>query len=228
MSRFNNFYFFHIDKTLGAMTAPHLVDPLYQIMEDNGIKAFENNSSHELHNRWRDFDSSTYIFSVFRDPVSRVISEYAQESNYYENGIRKDMGTLREWQSPYVSLDGFKSWYKGYKKNNYQFNLLSGESGDSEIAMKNFNRINFKITTDLAYERPILIRKKIFLDLEINHLFNKYNRDGEKNFYTEFVGDISGKIHSDKDMLSLIRDNNRLDQNLYDMCNLDISWYTSS
>ena len=147
MSKFNSFYFFHIDKTLGAMTAPHLIDPLYQIMEDNGIKAFENNLFHNLHNKWKDFDSNTYIFSVFRDPVSRVISEYAQESNYDINGTRKDMGTLREWQSPYFSLDGFKEWYKDYDRNNYQFNLLSNGSGDSEIAIKNFNRINFKITT---------------------------------------------------------------------------------
>jgi hypothetical protein len=227
MNQFNNFYFFHIDKTLGAMTAPHLIDPLYNIMEDNGISALNNNASHQDHNKWKDHGDDTYIFSVFINPISRIISEYAYESNYNEYGTRRHMGELREWQSPYVSLDGFKSWYKDYGKNNYQTAVLSSGTGNLDIAKKNFDRINFKVTTDLAHARPTLVRRKIFFDLGINHLFSKYNKDGEKNFYSEFVGPISSQIHSDRALINLIQNNNSFDQMLYDLCKLDTSWYTS-
>lgn len=218
MTKFKKFYFFHIDKTLGSMVAPHLLDPLYNIMEENGISAIENNASHELHNFWQDFDEDTYIYSCFRDPYSRIISEYTYSSNYDINGFRKDIGNLREWQSPHVSLDGFISWYKEYDNNNYQAKVLSGGDLSSDAMRKNFNRINFKTTTDFIKGNAEYVRSKILSDLGITHKFNRYNPDHEINFYSEFNGPLIDSLNNRQDIQKMIIENNYLDKTLYDSC----------
>lgn len=218
MSKFKKFYFMHIDKTLGSMVAPHLLDPLYNIMEENGIAAVKYNSSHTLHNMWQDFDEDTYIYTAIRDPFSRVLSDYTYSSNYELNGNRKYMGTLREWQSPYISFDGFVSWYDKYNDNNYQSKIISSNTLDSQVLRNNFNRINFKTTTDFVKGNGDFIRNKILSDLGISYKFNKYNYDHEVNFYSEFNFPIMNIINEKPDIIEKIRKNNFLDQALYEAC----------
>ena len=120
---YNEFYFLHLDKTVGKLFSLHTMSPLYAIMEKNNIKALENNVNHKTHNHWKDFSDSTYIFCAVREPVQRLISMFCYEMIYNESGIRKWYG-WRDWMCPDINLNNFKYWIEKSDRSNYQYKIF--------------------------------------------------------------------------------------------------------
>lgn len=209
---YNEFYFLHLDKTVGKLFSVHTMNPLYEIMEQNNINAFEKNATHDRHNYWQDFNDSTYVFCAIREPVQRLISIFCYEMIYNEYGVRKWNG-WRDWMCPDINLDNFKYWIEKSNTNNYQHNILT-KNGTIDINYS-LSRINLLIKTDQILNNELAIQNKILSDLGINKTRDIFNREFEQEFHDEpgknFLRDHLIGTDYHKQLVEM----NRLDYEIY-------------
>jgi hypothetical protein len=200
---YNQFYFLHINKNTAKTLGIRLFDPLYQILENNGISSIELNKNHASHNYWQDFDDKTYILSAVREPIERTISEFYWWVNYGDDGIRThNFG--RDRQCPYYTKDNFLFWIEEKYTKNYQ----------SSIIGKNVNRINTLIKTEYIKNNENKLLDKILKDLGISYNFEDYPPDYEHVFMQpeKSLYDI---LVNDSAILNKINEYNQNDIELY-------------
>lgn len=121
---YNRFYFFHIDKTISLPIDIVFMGSLYKKMKDNNID-ISLNDKHFYHNRWREFDSKTFIFSVFRDPMFRTLADFTYTMVYNNIGIRRvPLNGVHTNTTYNYSLENFEKWLYTVHTPNYQSQLI--------------------------------------------------------------------------------------------------------
>jgi hypothetical protein len=215
---FDSFYFFHIDKTIGKTMGVHMMDPLYPIMEDHGIKSKHLNINHEAHNYWQDFKENTYIYSTFRDPVERFVSEFLYTTNYTKNGYRKWSGG-KDQSSPFANLESFKKWMKEDAIFNYQAKILSSSTFDNDLIKERIKRIDLVIKTESLENNEKNIQNKILNDLKINYNLPYFNKDYELTFYEEATKNFIYNFLNNNLLIGEIQEKNSIDYEIYDYIN---------
>jgi len=215
---FDSFYFFHIDKTIGKTMGVHMMDPLYPVMEDHGIKAKSLNIDHKSHNYWQDFEDNTYIYSTFRDPLERFISDFLYTTNYTKDGYRKWSGG-KDVSSPFANLESFKKWIKESAIFNYQSKILSSNTLDDDLIKERINRINLLIKTESLRDNEKNIQKTILKDLKINYNVPDFNEDYELTFYDETTRYFIHTILNNSLLINEIIEKNSIDYEIYNNIN---------
>jgi len=200
---YNKFYFLHINKNTAKTLGIRLFDPLYQILENNGVSAIELNKSHSSHNHWQDFDNNTYIFSTVRDPVERTVSEFYWWANYGDDGKRTHHFG-RDRQCPYYTKDNFLFWLEEKYIKNYQ----------SSIIGNNVDRINMLIKTEYIKNNENKMVDAIFKDLNISYRFDYYPPDYE-HVFMQPEKDLYDMIVGEPTILNKINEYNKNDLELY-------------
>lgn len=167
----NQFYFLHLDKTIAKTAGIRLFDPMYPVMEENGISAIELNATHERHNYWRDFDKKTFIFSVLRDPVTRTLSEFCWWANYGNNDHRTH-NHGRDSECPTYTKENLVNWLYNIHRPNYQ----------SSVIGENYKKINMLIRAEDIKNNENTLRNTIMKSLGVDYSFPYYSPDFEKVF----------------------------------------------
>lgn len=218
---FDNFYFFHIDKTIGRLMGIHMMDPLYPIMEDHGIKSKQLNIDHEAHNYWQNFEKNTYIYATFRDPVERFVSDFVYTVNYEINGYRKwsPGNGDRDKFSPFMNLNYFKDWMNNSAIFNYQSRVLSSNTLDNDIIKERISKINLFIKTESLENNEKNIQEKILKDLNINYKLSDFNRDYEITFYEEMTKNFINDFLDNSLLINEVRNRNSIDCEIYSSIN---------
>lgn len=199
----NQFYFLHLDKTIAKTAGIRLFDPMYKIMEENGIAAVELNSDHFKHNKWKDFDENTFIFSVLRNPVSRTLSEFSWWANYGDNNTRTH-NYGRDSECPAYTKEILLDWIYNIHTPNYQSKTIEG----------NINRINMVVRAEDIRGNENTIRDTIMSSLGIKHSFQHYPSDFE-NVFMQTENKLNDIVNENPKILDEIRQLNHCDYELY-------------
>ncbi len=211
---YDNFYFLHIDKTVGKLMGLHMTDPMYSVMEENGVSALKLNANHSEHNFWRDLSESTYIYSTIRNPLHRYISDFLHSVSYSNNEDRM-WGGGKDITCPYFTIDNLRIWMKDESKHNYQYKQIASGDLDKESVFNKLKRINLLIRSEDLVNNQIKVQNTIMEELKINKKYNIFNPDYETVFYEETTNDfIHFNIHG-KDIEEEIRNLNQLDYEIY-------------
>jgi hypothetical protein len=205
------FYFLHIDKTIAKTAGIRMFDPMYPIMEKNGIKALELNKSHKDHNYWQEFDENTFIFCVLKNPITKAISDFSWFANYGEDGLRThNLG--RDSQCPFYTKDNLFDWLDKKHIPNYQSKIISDWNINN--LNKNFSRIDLVIRAEQIKGNENKIRNLIFNKLGIDYNFLHYPPDFETTFMS-FENSISNLINNDIEIFKKIEKINQEDLKIY-------------
>lgn len=172
-------YHLHIPKTGGRFIKDNFISPNISLFYKNGIKNYSGPS----HANWDiDFiDEDTYIISSFRDPIERIVSDYAHSLVLDNSGNRiVDIGistkmnrsSFIEWaknNESYISDFQSKNLYIEDSRKNHidckeHFEFYFNEDS-KKIVLEKSKRIDlFVKTNELEYNKVI---NKIFLDTGI-------------------------------------------------------------
>jgi hypothetical protein len=215
--KYDKFYFFHMDKTIGRLTGIHMFDPLYRVMNRYGIDT-EINSEHSRHNLWLDMPDSTYMFSTIRDPFHRTIAEFCYSSLYSDLGYRQIMEGARDNKSNLLTAEKLQIWLDEKFIPNHQYKIFSSNTFDEKLVLNRINRVNFLIQTESFNNNEADIQNKILKDLGISEKMPKYNKDLEYSFYQEVINEFinNNKIWN-SDLHLKIKKANYLDEKLYEL-----------
>jgi len=198
---FDTFFFLHIDKTIGRLTYLFNIEPMFKHLNINNINTKKYNSSHEKHNKMVDVDDKTYIFSTFRNPIERTISEFCYNQVYNENQYK--FTNERDAFSKSLSIENFMNWIESEYISNFQYKSLNGK----------IDRINLFIKSESINNKSELLHKKIYNDLGIivNKFYNYY--DPEATWYSQNIGEFYLKINPD--IIKKIEQYNEIDLDIY-------------
>lgn len=242
--KYKTFYFLHIPKTGGRFVKRLIIDPIKNILKENGIEILEKNPKLWHHGWHREIDDNTYIFSIIRDPVSWSVS-YFTHLKYQEN------------KAIDISLDNFHSqeiikkvglekyqifeWLEkeSYRENYQSKNFLLNPALDYKIRMdqffKNAQALGYEIDKEKLYNRiyrvNLLMRNEDFKVVDYNLLINKIFQDlGISSDYkieselnrNHLSIETSPELYSTLDDFDkkAIRDIMSIDQEIYDNDNL--------
>jgi len=187
VSKYNKIYFLHIPKTGGRFFTKYILEPISGILKENNISVLTLPKNVSKHGGWhKDIDESTYIISVFRDPVEFFVSATAHiaadekglvdEANDF---IIKDEESVLDIKKEflYEKLEQLK-YLKNFQSNNF---LLTATEGQLlQEARKAYNK-NIDLDTKLAYERiqrvNLMIRHKDLRSINYSLLINKISED---------------------------------------------------
>ena len=208
---YTDFYFLHMDKITAKTAGVRLFDPMYPIMEKNGIMAIDLNKDHKSHNHWKDLGSRTFIFSCVRDPLNRTISDFCYWANYGDDGKRTH-GYGRDSECPHYTKENLETWLENKHIKNYQSKIIS--NGNMDNIKTNLSRINLLIRAEEIRNNENTIRNKIFKELGISHSFDYYPPDFEQVFMPA-DGEINNIINENPDIVKKIREYNKEDFWLY-------------
>jgi len=183
---YKNFYFLHIPKTGGRYVKSYILNQL-----NNQVDIISKN---ERHSGWiSDIDDSTYIFSILRDPVKLVCSQYAhlvsQKAGLIEDSLDMENHTDRVKENIInINLDR-EHFLKWVYANPWMYNLQSKEilngstenrnvmdiivqkytfnnNVDKELLYDRLNRINLLVRQTSLYN-PESVAQKLCSDLNI-------------------------------------------------------------
>lgn len=200
---YNQFYFLHLDKVTAKTAGIRMFNSLYTVIEDNGISAIELNKSHSSHNKWKDFDSNTFILCLVRDPVWRTISDFVWWANYGDDGKRTHSAG-RDRDCPFLTIENFSIWLKTKHVKNYQ----------SQVIKDNVSRINMLFRVEGLKGNENKFRKNIINALDIFHEFPHYPADFEEAFMPVEDPFLS-LINNNLQILDTIKEYNQKDIELY-------------
>jgi hypothetical protein len=200
-----------MDKITAKTAGVRIFDPMYPIMESNGVRATDLNNEHKLHNHWKNFDSNTFIFSCVRDPLQRTISDFCYWANYGDDGKRTH-GHGRDSECPYYTKENLENWLENKHTKNYQSKIIS--NGDIDNIRANLSRINLLVRVEDIRGNENIIRNKIFKELGISHVFDYYPPDFEQAFMPA-DGEINNIINSSPEIIQKIMEYNKEDFWLY-------------
>lgn len=196
---YNNFYFLHIDKTVGRTFHSNIIQPMYKDMEYNNINTALN-KKHYDHNYWRDFDDKTYIFSVLRNPMERAISDFVYTMTYDSFGELRPMvpGDPIQRVDKILRLDLFEFWLYSIHVSNFQSRVLHYGMSNirKHIIEKNLSRINLVVKTEsLNKVNQLKLKNKIITDLNLSHTVSVASCYPETMWYwAERYGDFYKKV----------------------------------
>ena len=199
----NQFYFLHLDKTIAKTAGIRLFDPMYPIMEENGVAATELNMDHAKHNKWRDFDEKTFIFSILRNPVSRTLSEFSWWANYGDDNKRTHHYG-RDSECPAYTKETLMDWLYNKHIPNYQSRTIEG----------NINRINMLVRAEDIRGNENTLRDTMMKSLGITHNFKHYPLDFE-NVFMQTENKMNDIVNENLSILDDIKELNYEDYKLY-------------
>jgi len=191
MKKYNKFYFLHIPKTGGRFFAKYILDPIENILKENSIEIIKAPATVLNHAGWhKDIDDSTYIVTLFRDPLEffvSVVSHIEYDHNYLldkedEHVVKKDSLTLEiSKETLHEQLKNLKS-LKNFQSQNFVLSpKYESTIKESKIAYKQ----NKKFDEELAYKRikrvNLMIRQKDLKSMNYSKLIQKLSKDLEIN-----------------------------------------------
>jgi hypothetical protein len=126
---YTRFYHLHIPKTGGTFFEKNIKEPMRSDLEKNNIISNFEDSDQSIHMCWYKpyIQDSTYIFTIMREPISRLVSQYAWQAK-----LAVDQG-LTNYKYEDIHKHGFFKWfdahYETYK--NYQLKNITYYNPDS-------------------------------------------------------------------------------------------------
>jgi len=191
---FKSFYFLHVPRTGGKFVKKYLIEPIYKDLESKGIEIIQNPIFRE-DNRLNDhvgwnskISPDTYVFSIFREPISWACSYFTQEIYWRhgatdpKSGISKDSIEIKKEE-----LIDFYQTYRfmhNYQSQNFILTALQGsmmkweaisfEKTGAEInkdfVEKRLNRVNLLVKNkDLNNPNKIIEQISSDMGLEIDY-----------------------------------------------------------
>jgi len=200
---YNQFYFLHLDRVTAKTAGVRLFDPLYKVIEDNGVASLELNKNHKSHNHWKDFDSQTFILCVVREPIYKAISDFSWWANYGDNGVRTHQKG-RDNECPKYTKEDLIYWLENVHVKNCQ----------SKAIGQNVPRINMLIKAENIQGNENKFREAVLNSLGISHVFEYYPPDFEQVFMP--IDSVLNTILNDNpEIKETIRSYNQEDIELY-------------
>lgn len=227
MSKYNKVYFLHIPKTGGRFLTKYILQPMDNVLKDNGIELVKSPEDMRQHAGWPSWiDDQTYIIAVFREPceffVSSVCHAAAGKKGLIdkekwhivkENGkdLRVDKQELYDTLSIWGYINNFQSQNFMLSPNPEVRSILHESMAqhkdqivlDKKKLYDRVNRTNLMIrNSDLRSIDYSLLVNKISEDLgiEINIDLSEINKEYFKNSASEFLFDTL--TQEDKDHIN--------------------------
>lgn len=177
---FDSFYFLHIPKTGGRYFHKAVYDNLKPLFAENKIEIIAEKN----HHCWsKDIKDDTYIFTIFRDPIKRLVSHYCHvldlltlnkvrhsfnyTSDHFILWVEKSEDTISNFQSKNLLCNHSETREDGSFRlhNNKDLNFKI----DKNLLLERFNRINLKVKTENIDLEQSAIINKILLDFNIKY-----------------------------------------------------------
>lgn len=193
--KYKSFYFLHVPRTGGKFVKKYIIDPISKELESNGIKIIENEKFIDKNNPnifWPNdhvgwsgkINPDTYVFSVFREPISWACSFFTQ-LQYWGNGattpytgVTKD--SIKIDKDEMIQFYKTEKYVQDYQSKNFISTALTGTiisilkhsvkqnaAGENkELLLKRLNRVNL-LVRNKDLNDPNKIIEKIESDLGI-------------------------------------------------------------
>jgi len=197
---YNQFYFLHLNKTINASVDLNIMHSLYKVMDRHSIHT-SLNLNHNDHNMWRNFEDTTYIFSVFRNPVDRTLADFTYSHIFDDFHIRKiSSNGVHVDDNLMPSVEEFEKWLYTIHTPNYQSRALHNGlvNVSPDLISNRVKRINL-LVRDNAFNQDSkqkLLTNKILSDIGIKeniktpwvpeHLFAQ--RHAGAFYYNKIIG----------------------------------------
>lgn len=185
MKKYNKFYFLHIPKTGGRFVTDYIIKPIEKTLEENGIKILKLPPNVENHGGWhKDIDDSTYIVSIFREPVeffSSLIAHMVSDENGLiddkNNDVINNKSIVLDIDKEYLFSTIEKLQYlKNFQSQNF---VLTAEYINFVTHSRRIYNKGFRLETEskLLYERTkrtnLMIRHADLKSMDYSVLVNK-------------------------------------------------------
>lgn len=215
------FYFFHVDKTMSIWQDLVYMTQLYAMMERKGIDV-SLNYRHQDHNFWRHLGPEYFIFSVFRDPISRLASDFCYTMLYDQTHQFRSADVIVKQNIYNINMDNFEKWLHTVHTPNFQAKTFygAGEIRSKEDVSKNLKRVDLMLrTSDLTDDK-----QKLFF----NYLVKALNLGDEKKvlptyFETAWFDHVGIDFYH-----TLLRENNDLLKTAQNLNKIDLDiWNTN-
>lgn len=187
MINYNKVYFLHIPKTGGRFFTKYVLNPISDLLKQNGIELIKLPEDVMQHGGWiDDIDDKTYIISIFREPVEFYISVLAHMVSDEQKLLDANNHFILKDKNNIADIDPVKVYEKLEKLpylENFQAKNFMLKSTDKSVIQE--ARIAHdrgdKVDRRLVYERiartNLMIRHKDLKDMDYNLLLNKLSLD---------------------------------------------------
>jgi hypothetical protein len=218
MTTHKKFYFLHIPKTGGRYVKSYILDQI-----KNKVEVIDKQ---ERHSGWiEDIDENTYVFSILRDPVKMICSQYAhlvsQKAGLIEDSLDMDQHTDHIKQNIVnINLDKhhFLKWIYA---NPWMYNLQSKEILNGSTENKNvMDVIVQKHTFTKNVDKDLLYERLNRINLLVRQV-SLYNPESlAQKICNDLNIDLAGEIEKDTSTY-----HNMASSNLYNsLTEEEISW----
>lgn len=245
--KFDSFYFLHMQKCDGRRFIDTVLTPL---LEEN--KNLINLSNPMAHQGWdHRITDKTYVFTILRDPVERVVSHYVYIMSYRikrmkAKTVKDSLSTSTKLEETYLKFYFNKEYFLEYVKNAINFHnfyskmflgdlskeknllhknefLLKKENID--LIFKNINRVNLLI--DIETFRTI--DKKILTNKICDDIGCSYSIPNDEFFeeWTGYTNEASRILYNEltEDDKNYLKQYLSIDYKIYD--SKDLFWKPS-
>lgn len=192
---YKSFYFLHVPRTGGKFVKKYLIDPISEELKSNGIDIIENEKIVDRidpnilwpndHVGWNaKINPDTYVFSIFREPISWGCSYFTQERYWMGGATTPNTGVTKD--SIVINKDEMLEFFKkekhvqNFQSKNFVLTALRGsimamlrhgipedEAGiNKDFVLKRLNRVNL-LVRNKDLNDPNKIIEKIESDLGI-------------------------------------------------------------
>ena len=114
------------------------------------------NTRHQDHNFWRPLPDNYFMFSVFRDPIARTVSEFCYTMMYDEFHLYRTFDAAVKENTYHINANNFEFWLHNIHTPNYQSRIfLDGNRvWDTDDIAAQLGRVDLMLrTSDLEKEK---------------------------------------------------------------------------
>jgi hypothetical protein len=187
MKKYNKFYFLHIPKTGGRFFTKYITNQIEDVLKENNIEVIKPPDNALKHGGWhKDIDDSTYIVSVFRDPVEFFVSAVAH-MHAQQNGLIDDNNDFIIKNNSKVIDISVNSLHEKLQQLKYLKNfqaqnfVLSPTEKPILQESMNYHTKGITFDNDLIYKRikrvNLMIRHAELKSMDYQLLINKISSD---------------------------------------------------
>jgi hypothetical protein len=224
----NSFYFLHIFKTAGRFFEQNVITMLQPTFVENNIEEiFKNSEQYKIngHGCWfSGISDKTYICSILRDPVKRLVSHYAHErtlnfnAEIFDNSITLNKKDFLDWyeQNSHYNNYQVKNFLvdEKWQDNKNPYETLYFVDIDKEKLNSKLNKTNLLLRSEKLSNNVNLIKNLIIEDMQLkpkhNFSFNEINKPVFKNEKSFELFSQLNDFEKNK-----IYESNKIDSDLY-------------
>ena len=215
-----SFYFLHMDKTVSLAFDANIMTQLYDVIGSKGIDV-SLNLRHNDHNFWRPTRDDCFIFSVFRDPIKRSVSEFCYTMMYDTFNEYRAIDIAVKQNTYNITMENFEKWLYTEHTSNYQSKTLLGRSDlvwSSNDLNNHLKRIDLLLrTSDLHQNNQLNFFNHVLDRLNLNTSVLEVPAYYEEGWYDHVGLDFYLKLLSEGgQLLEDLKHKNKIDLEVWD------------